>query len=96
MEPCAFEGYEAELKQLKGPNLVKEAEGSATVETYTLFHDRDGRPQRGVIVGRLDDGARFLANIGMDAAIRESIVEKELIGTRGRVRSRGGLNIFEA
>jgi len=94
--PVPPERYQRDLEQLKGPTLVEEAEGFATVETYTLFHDRDGRAVRGVIVGRLDDGARFLANLEKDAPALESLVEEEFIGTRGRVKSRDGLNVFQA
>ena len=33
------------------------------IETYAVEYDRLGRPERGLIVGRLDDGSRFIANV---------------------------------
>ena len=43
------------------PELAHEPSGAATIETYTVLHDRDGAPVRGLVIGRLDDGRRFLA-----------------------------------
>jgi acetyl-CoA C-acetyltransferase len=75
--------------------LVEEASGSATVETYTVTYDREGAPERGVVVGRLDDGSRFLANTPADRALNEAFVAQEAIGRRGRVKAVGDRNVFE-
>jgi acetyl-CoA C-acetyltransferase len=45
------------------PSLDEEFTGSATVETYTVFYDRDGEPRGGVIVARTAGGARTLARV---------------------------------
>nr|WP_062331471.1 acetyl-CoA acetyltransferase [Herbidospora sakaeratensis] len=37
-----------------------EADGPATIETYTIRHSRDGR-RTGIVLARLDDGRRFVA-----------------------------------
>ncbi|HUO05098.1 MAG TPA: acetyl-CoA acetyltransferase, partial [Candidatus Binataceae bacterium] len=42
--------------------IVENAEGPATIETYTVVHDRMGAPETGIIVGRLENGARFIAH----------------------------------
>ena len=57
----------------------------ATVETYTVVHDRDGAPTVGIVVARLADDRRCWANI-RDRAVLERIEESEFIGTRGKVR----------
>jgi len=76
------------------PALVEEPRGSGTIETYTVVYDREGEPVRGVVVGRLDDGRRFLANTPSDRALLESLTTEEAIGTRGRVTTEGDTNTF--
>jgi acetyl-CoA C-acetyltransferase len=65
------------------------------VETYTVTYGRDGAPERGIIVGRLDDGARFLANTPDDRDVLESFAAVENVGRQGSVISRDGRNLFE-
>lgn len=72
-----------------------EAEGPATVETYTMIYDREGRPARGIVIGRLDAGGRFLANTPDDLDINQQIVEREFIGQSGKVRHIDSMNRFE-
>src|SRR5262249_60586710 len=43
------------------PPLEREPAGPASIETFTVLHDREGAPMRGLVVGRLDEGRRFLA-----------------------------------
>jgi len=76
------------------PALVEEPQGSGTIETYTVVYDREGEPVRGVVVGRLDDGRRFLANTPSDRALLESLTREEAVGRRGRVDSDGDANRF--
>jgi hypothetical protein len=64
------------------------------VETFTLFHDREGRPVTAVIIGRLDDGSRFLAKPEPDEGILNAMMEKEVIGEKGKVQSKDDFNIF--
>ncbi|MBI3784329.1 MAG: acetyl-CoA acetyltransferase [Deltaproteobacteria bacterium] len=81
----------------QGPRaaVVEEANGRGTVETYTVLHDREGAPMRGIIVGRLDDGRRFLANTAGDRDVLEGLEGHEAIGRTGRVVSKDGSNRFE-
>jgi acetyl-CoA C-acetyltransferase len=52
---------QAEVDAEPAPPQVREADGPATVETYTVKHDRTGG-RTGIVVGRLEpDGRRFLA-----------------------------------
>ncbi|MEO8602104.1 MAG: acetyl-CoA acetyltransferase [bacterium] len=66
------------------PQLADAANGSATVETYTVMHGRDGQPATGVVVARLADGRRCWANLS-DRAVLERIEREEFIGAAGRV-----------
>ncbi len=75
--------------------LALRAEGAATLETYTVLFERDGAPTRGIVIGRLEDGRRFLANLPEDRALLEAFVATEAVGLRGRVRPRDGRNEFD-
>jgi len=75
--------------------FADEAEGEGTLETYTVMHGRSGAPERGVVVGRLDDGRRFLAELPADRAALEDFEAREGVGRRGRVTHADGRNRFE-
>jgi acetyl-CoA C-acetyltransferase len=75
--------------------LRTEASGAARVESYTIAHDREGVPTRGVIIGRLiDTNERFLANTPPDPDLLAGLEEIELIGTPGTVRHEDGRNLY--
>ena len=67
--PGAGEAHEfdvqAEADAARGavPPLVKDYGGPATVETYTVFYGRDGKPTKGVVVARTPGGERTLAKV---------------------------------
>ncbi|MCL2735171.1 MAG: acetyl-CoA acetyltransferase [Propionibacteriaceae bacterium] len=62
---------------------VTRANGWATIETYTVTYDREGRPT-GIVVGRLDaTGQRFLATgVPGDHTIIEVLEQEQPIGAR--------------
>jgi acetyl-CoA C-acetyltransferase len=77
--------YQPRIDSDAHPELAAVATGAATVETYTVQHDRDGRPAVGIVVARLADGRRCWANI-TDPGVLERIEQQEFIGAQGRVR----------
>jgi acetyl-CoA C-acetyltransferase len=77
------------------PSLNEAPSGDATVETYTVIFDRDGAPELGIVIGRLADDARFIANTPADRRTLESMTKHEFIGTKGRVaQAEDGHNVF--
>jgi acetyl-CoA C-acetyltransferase len=86
--------YQPSIDREPHPELVREPNGRGTVETYTVLHDRDGTPVRGVIIGRLADGRRFLANTPSDRDVLESLMTREGVGRSGSVSSAEGGNTF--
>jgi acetyl-CoA C-acetyltransferase len=76
------------------PVLIEEANGAATIETYTVMHDREGKPDYAIVIGQIDDGRRFIANAAGDL---DAMTKREMVGVRGRVRHDGaaGKNVFE-
>jgi acetyl-CoA C-acetyltransferase len=77
--------YQRDIDAEPHPELAVEANGPATVETYTVTHDREGSPALGIIVARLADGRRCWANLN-DPDVLRRIEREELIGARGQVR----------
>lgn len=88
--------YQPQLDAEPSPALADAADGPATVEAYTVQHDRDGRAAVGIVVARLDDGRRCWANI-TDVAALEQSERDELVGHPGRVRHHPATrtNVFE-
>jgi acetyl-CoA C-acetyltransferase len=76
------------------PEVVREAEGRGTIETYTVLHDRESAPLAGIVVGRLADGRRFLATLPGDRAVLEALTVREGVGLAGTVRPHDGVNRF--
>lgn len=70
------------------PPIIEDANGTARVETFTVEFERDGTPLRAIIIGRLDDGSRFVANAADDdRATLDAFVDpdREAIGRTGVV-----------
>jgi acetyl-CoA C-acetyltransferase len=86
---------QALLDAQTAPELAMEPSGDGTIETYTVLHDRDGAPVRGLVIGRLGDGHRFLAATPEDRALLEGLTAREAVGLHGRVAVSGGVNRFE-
>ena len=77
------------------PTFADAPTGDATVETYTVLFDRDGAPERGIVIGRLPDDGRFIANTSTDRVTLDSMTKHEMIGTSGAVApTDNGTNIF--
>jgi len=73
---------------------VLQASGPARVETYTVTYDREGAPERGIVVGRLRDGRRFLANTPGERGLLEDFAAHEGVGRQGSVSHQDGRNVF--
>lgn len=66
--------------------------GPGTIETYTVSHDRQGLPVRGVILGRTPRGERFICGAdAADASMMDFLMSGvgEPVGTAGRVIVQG-------
>ena len=74
--------------------VVDEASGKAKILTYTVLYDREGDPKRGIVIGELESGPRFIANTPDDRARLEDLVSREAVGRSGTVASIDALNRF--
>jgi acetyl-CoA C-acetyltransferase len=68
------------------------AEGAVTVETYTVTFDRDGNPDRAIVVCRTRDGRRAWANVP-DADARAALVAEDGVGRTGTLAPGGALTL---
>ena len=85
---------QAELDRLPLAPFTELPQGNATIETFTVMHDKSG-PSFGVVLGRLvDTGQRFVANTPRDTASLLALQEQESLGRPGTVEQRDGLNVF--
>jgi len=71
--------------------LATRAAGRAQVETCTVVYDREGAPQRGIVLARLQTaegapGPRVLAMPPPERDVLEALVQGEPVGRAGRVR----------
>jgi len=76
--------------KLRGPvpKIVENADGAAVIETFAIPSNRDGSPSHGIIMARMESGARTLARVdGRETAILAQLMDKSryAIGDKGRV-----------
>ena len=86
---------QAEIDRMPHPTVTTSPQGRGVIETYTVLHDRDGAPIKGLVIGRLENGQRFLANTPDDRAVLEALMTKEGVGRAGTVSATNGTNRFE-
>jgi acetyl-CoA C-acetyltransferase len=68
-----------------GPPLADAPEGPGRIETYTVEFNRENTPMRSILIVRLDDGRRTVANGETTAPAFARLLEHEGVGARGRV-----------
>lgn len=85
--------YQSEIESAISPNFTEEPFGQGKIETYTVAYDREG-PASGIVVGRLDNGTRFLANTISDVGFLQRFMSEDQLGVTGVVESVNGKNLF--
>jgi acetyl-CoA C-acetyltransferase len=73
--------------------VTETPEGRAKVETYTVVTDRKGK-RFGIVIGRLESGARFLANTLDDNATLNNMMREEILGRTGTATTMAPNNLF--
>jgi acetyl-CoA C-acetyltransferase len=71
------------------PPLREHYEGPCTIETFSVSYSRKGAPDRGVVIGRTPEGARFLARVSdADSRTLPFLIDgrREPIGHAGYAR----------
>lgn len=76
------------------PEIANFAEGRAVIETFSVEFDRKG-PKRGFILGRLEDGRRFLGSTDRaDSETVQELLARDPIGREVFVTGKGPGNRF--
>jgi acetyl-CoA C-acetyltransferase len=86
--------YQPAIDAQPHPEVVNPPAGTGTVETYTVIYDRNNEPNQGIIIGRLQNGRRFIANTPQDRTLLENFTTRDAIGISGQVHQQKNLNIF--
>jgi acetyl-CoA C-acetyltransferase len=91
--------YQAEADVARGPipDLDKDYVGEATIESYTVFHDRDGHPASGVVIACTTTGKRTLAHINVHyKAVLALFMDgtSEPIGKLGKIEALQGIRTW--
>ena len=74
------------------PVPIGASAGPATIEAYTVMHDRDGNPERAIAACRLPDGGRAWGD-SEDAGVCAAMCEGEWVGRSVRLDDAGALLI---
>ena len=99
-EPRSFDVQaDADAQRGPAPSFIESYSGAASVETYTVFYDREGAPRFAAVVGRTPEGARFLARVERDDASaigRLTSASEEAVGAAGAsAQHSDGLNRWQ-
>jgi acetyl-CoA C-acetyltransferase len=92
---AACDSVQREVDRGPSASLAIAPHGPGTVETYTIVYARDGACERGTVLGRLDDGRRFVARLPDDRTLLDALTRSEGVGLRGQVRAEDGVARFE-
>ena len=93
--PATSRGEQMEHERVRTPvPITEQASGRGEVETYTVIYGRDGSPERGIVIGRQEDGRRFIANTPTDDDVIAQFTEQEGVGLTGTISHGDGLNRF--
>jgi acetyl-CoA C-acetyltransferase len=74
----------------QGPPVVDAVDGPAVIDTYTIEYDRENRPARAILVLRLPDGSRTMANGPANGDFCAALLAREPIGRAGLVKHDAG------
>lgn len=85
--------YQKDLDAMAHPAVEEKPDGKGTVETYTVVVDRRGK-RFGIVIGRLEDGRRFLAHTPDDDATLNWMTSSEILGQHGTVTTGAQTNLF--
>ena len=86
--------YQQEILCNTGPNFTESPDGDATIETFTVLFDRNKGAHTGIIIGRLNNGDRFLAETPSSLDVLNDLMQNDAVGRLGKVSSRKRKNIF--
>ena len=88
----AWQNVQPAVDALPRCEVDPDASGAVRIETYTVTFDRDGAPERGILVCRTADGSRAWGNVS-DAEALALLCAEEGIGRPGDLAADGTLTL---
>lgn len=87
------------IDALPAPPIAADPQGAGSIETYTVEYARSGEPEKGIVIGRLRTGERFVGNTRAgDADALGALVDPDAnpIGLDGKVETdANGMTTFD-
>jgi acetyl-CoA C-acetyltransferase len=89
--------FQEQLSLPPGLQIDESPSGSFLVDSYTVWFDRQGEPQTGILFGRTQSGRRALAHTPQgNKDLLQAMMQSEWIGTSGKVvGKKGKVNIVD-
>ncbi|MEM8496540.1 MAG: acetyl-CoA acetyltransferase [Pseudomonadota bacterium] len=87
-------GLQSMIDNLPRPKLCSEPSGNGYIETFTVTYGKNG-PERGIVIGRLQNGQRFVSHTSPKASVLQRMIEEDVIGATGKVTPGEPENLFE-
>jgi acetyl-CoA C-acetyltransferase len=81
-----------EVDALPAREHVADHDGEATIETYTVMHERDGSPAMAIVACLTPDGRRTWANSN-DTDLMTAMTQQEFIGRPCVLAAGGGIDV---
>ncbi|MEH6593414.1 MAG: acetyl-CoA acetyltransferase, partial [Halioglobus sp.] len=85
--------YQQAILDQAHPPFTESPNGKGSIETYTVVHGRTG-VERALLIGRLDDGTRFIAETPGDQQTLQQMMSREMIGVSGAATAGNEKNLF--
>lgn len=92
-QPFRHAEPQAEVDALPRRQACDEPDGEATVEAWTVMHDREGAPETGILAALLDDGRRAWGVSNRPAEVKAMVAE-DLAGARVRLAPDGAFELI--
>jgi acetyl-CoA C-acetyltransferase len=83
---------QAEVDALPSRAACEDPDGPASVESWTVMHDRDGNPETGLLAALLPDGRRAWGST-QDPAVVQAMATEELAGRKATLRPDGTFDL---
>lgn len=83
---------QAAIDDLPRRELAEDHAGAVTIETYTVMHDRDSQPERGLVACLTDDGRRTWGTT-TDGPTMKTLMADELVGHAATMTADGTIEI---
>ncbi|MDQ2650179.1 MAG: acetyl-CoA acetyltransferase [Actinomycetota bacterium] len=83
---------QAEVDALPSRTACEDPDGPASVESWTVMHDRDGNPETGLLAALLPDGRRAWGST-QEPTVVQAMATEELAGRKATLRPDGTFDL---